>query len=50
MTDTTSADSATPPHGDPTADAALDNAGSEPEFEADSGSGEEDEGPDPSAQ
>jgi hypothetical protein len=42
-------DSATPPHGDPTADAALQSDRSEPDFESDSDSGE-DEGPDPSAQ
>jgi len=42
-------DSATPPHGDPTADAALLGDRSEPDFESDSDSGE-DEGPDPSAQ
>ena len=42
-------DSATPPHGDPTADAALESDHSEPDFESDSDSGE-DEGPDPSAQ
>ena len=41
--------SSTPPHGDPTADAALRDAGGESDFESDSDSGE-DEGPDPSAQ
>ncbi len=41
--------SVTPPHGDPTADAALTDAGGESDFESDSDSGE-DEGPDPSAQ
>ena len=41
--------SATPPHGDPTADAALESDQAEPEFDADSDSGE-DEGPDPSKQ
>jgi hypothetical protein len=40
-------DSATPPHGDPTAGAALEANGGEGDFDADSG---EDEGPDPSAQ
>ena len=40
--------SVTPPHGDPTADAA-DGRGGESDFESDSDSGE-DEGPDPSAQ
>ena len=41
--------SATPPHGDPTADAALESDQAEPEFDADSDPGE-DEGPDPSKQ
>jgi hypothetical protein len=42
-------ESATPPHGDPTAHAALESGDSEPDFEPDSDSGR-DEGPDPSAQ
>jgi hypothetical protein len=42
-------DSATPPHGDPTAEAALESDHSEPDFESDSDS-DADEGPDPSAQ
>ena len=42
--------SATPPHGDPTAEAALDHAGTRDQFDSDSDSGEEDEGPDPSVQ
>jgi hypothetical protein len=41
-------DSATPPHGDPTADAALQSDRPHPDFESDSDP--EDEGPDPSAQ
>ena len=39
--------SATPPHGDPTAGAALEANAGEADFDADSG---DDEGPDPSAQ
>jgi hypothetical protein len=42
-------ESATPPHGDPTAEAALDNGRGEGDSDTDSDSGE-DEGPDPSAQ
>ncbi len=42
-------DSATPPHGDPTAEVALDTDRSTPDSTSDSDSGE-DEGPDPSAQ
>ncbi|HKY23131.1 MAG TPA: hypothetical protein VJM31_18090 [Vicinamibacterales bacterium] len=42
-------DSATPPHGDPTADAALEREDGEPEFDAGSDSGEG-EGSDPSEQ
>jgi hypothetical protein len=42
-------DSATPPHGDPTADAALGDEGGEGDFGTDADSGE-DEGPDPSTQ
>jgi hypothetical protein len=45
-----SGESATPPHGDQTGEAALDNVNTQPDFEADSDSGEEDEGPDPSQQ
>jgi hypothetical protein len=49
-TDTLSlGDSATPPHGDPTAEAALQSEPSEPDFESDSDSGADDD-PDPSAQ
>jgi hypothetical protein len=46
-------DSPTPPHGDPTGEAALDAAGgsdSGREGDSDSESGDDDEGPDPSAQ
>ena len=46
---TSSGDSPTPPHGDLTADAALDHDDDGPEMEADAGSGE-DEGPEPSKQ
>ena len=44
-----SEDSPTPPHGDPTAGAAVDHDSDGPELEADSEPGE-DEGPDPSEQ